>query len=385
MAKASSSSVDQSSLVYVAVEISKDHPTPMFWKQEADEGRLGIDVEDESTGYARILINKETSEIVRMELEVDGVFLTDGGDPDKNILEQNLATRQPFHFHNRSQASPFFFVQQLFDYINGEVATATLKDTDTGFSFAIEEPYALRNPVNNPSLTKEFVIQEILDGVSYLGLHTRLYGIPVTPLAGQLIVLSDGTIDGKIEWLDGENDVANGGPKNDLLSLGAGDDKGNGGNGNDVLDGGAGNDRLRGGAGDDNLWGGDGNDDLVGGSGDDSLYGNRGDDKLDGGLGNDLLLAGAGADLLIGGNGDDILTGGADRDVFQFGRNSGNDVITDFVEDEDVFKLVGGQQIKGISYADLDGAGSFGTLVKLVGGEVSVLNVDLTSTTGWII
>ncbi|MEO1002588.1 MAG: calcium-binding protein [Cyanobacteria bacterium J06638_7] len=380
MAKESSSNLDQDSLVYVATEISSDHPTPAFWKQQGD-----ITDEDDSTGYARILINKKTSEIVRMELEVDGVFLTDGGDPDKNILEQNLATRQPFHFHNRSQASPFFFVQQLFDYVNGEVATATLNDTETGFSFTIEEHYTLRNPVNNPSLTKEFVIQEILDGVSYLGLHTRLYEIPVTPLAGQLVALSDGTIDGKIEWLGGEDDVVNGTRKNDLLSLGAGDDKGNGGNGDDVLDGGAGNDKLRGRGGDDTLWGGDGNDHLVGGLGDDVMDGNRGDDKLLGGPGDDQINGGVGSDLLIGGKGNDALTGGADLDVFRFGRKSGNDLITDFAVDEDVIKLAGGQRIKDLSYADLDGAGSFGTLIKLSDGEVSVLNVDLTLATGWII
>ena len=73
-------------------------------------------------------------------------------------------------------------------------------------------------------------------------------------------------------------------------------------------------------AGNDGINGGRGNDELYGDEGNDTLYGNDGDDILDGGTGNDSLN---------GGNGNDI---------YIFGRDYGNDVISDWGGDS-VVKL----------------------------------------------
>ncbi|WP_193915008.1 calcium-binding protein [Cyanobium sp. LEGE 06113] len=383
MTKPTFADAEPKSLVYLAVEIGNDHPVPQSWKE-----RGVITDEDESTGYARILIDTDSSVIHRMEMNIDGVFLSDDGDSSVNILEQNFGGAQPFHFHNQPQGGPNFFVQQLFDYANSSPTTASFSDTSTGFSFRIDEPYALRDPINaggNLSLTKEFVVQEILDKNAYLGIHTRLYPIPVTPLAGDLNVLSDSTINGVIRWLDGENNITIGGSKNDLLSLGAGSDRGFGGNGNDVLDGGSDNDKLLGGNGHDNLWGGDGNDVLVGGRGKDIINGNRDRDRLFGGAGNDGLLGGAGNDLLIGGKGNDTMTGGAGRDTFLFKKRSGKDVITDFDQERDVLKLSPSQAIRSITFAKHTEPGGGDTVINLLNGQISILNIDLTTVDGWAI
>lgn len=351
-------------LLYIVVEVDNTHPVPVGW-----------DSEDESTGYARILLNKETNEIYQMELIVDGIFVS-GAD---NLLEDNPV--QPFHFHNQPQGGPNFFVQQLFDVdpATGEITTAALENTDTGFSFVIDEPYAMRDPVNNPGLGVDFVIDEILDGNAYLGIHTNLRPIPATPIAGDMVALSDGTINGKNLWLGDDNDVGIGGKKNDLLSLGAGEDKARGKKGDDIIDGGADNDRLFGQHGDDVMWGGDDDDLVVGGFGNDQLFGNRGDDDLRGGFDNDDLDGGQGIDNLVGGFGDDNLTGGSDADTFRFGMFSGSDVITDFEVGVDTIAFSGAQQVLAASLDDLDGDGDVDdTSLTLIGGDVAVLNADLT-------
>lgn len=169
---------------------------------------------------------------------------------------------------------------------------------------------------------------------------------------------------------------------NDFLSGGGGNDWLFGEEGNDSLNGGAGNDTLNGGTGNDTLTGGTGADALIGGEGFDtanyassfqSVYVNiatntgvfgdaQGDtfsgiDKivgsnfsdglfaddsgmvLDGGAGDDLLVGGAGLDVLTGGSGNDtlegglgldVLTGGAGADFFNFSREDGPDLVTDF-------------------------------------------------------
>jgi len=178
---------------------------------------------------------------------------------------------------------------------------------------------------------------------------------------------------------------------NDFLSGLGGDDWLFGEEGNDSLNGGAGNDRLDGGSGNDTLTGGTGADALIGGEGFDtanyassfqSVYVNiatntgvfgdaQGDtfsgiDKvvgssfsdglfaddsgmvLDGGAGDDLLVGGAGLDVLTGGSGNDtlegglgldVLTGGAGADFFNFSREDGPDLVTDFVSGVDKIVL----------------------------------------------
>jgi hypothetical protein len=361
--------VNSDNLAYIAVELDNTHPTPVSWNSQ-----------DTSTGFARVLIDLETREIFRMEMVMEGMFAF--GDPEsQNILQQNLDTVQPFHFHNVPQGGPQFFVQQLFDYDQeaGEITTATLENTDTGFRFEIDETYAMRPPVNNPAL-EDVVSEALLDGTGYLGLHTAALPVPATAIAGQTFTFGFGEIDGDVKWYGDDGDVGIGSRDNDVLSMGGGDDFALGKNGDDIIDGGEGDDVIFGGRGDDTAWGGDGNDNIRGNRGDDTLYGNRGDDELRGNRGDDELIGGNGEDLLDGGRDDDILTGGADGDTFLFRLFSGSDVITDFNVEEDTLHFVGRQRVLDAELLDLDGGGEANdTLLTLIGGEISVLNVDLVS------
>lgn len=76
---------------------------------------------------------------------------------------------------------------------------------------------------------------------------------------------------------------------------------------------------------------------IFGFGGDDKLFGFGGDDTMYGGLDDDEMSGGAGSDVLIGGGGSDTLTGDEGSDVFKYtdssdsGLGSANrDVITDF-------------------------------------------------------
>ena len=114
----------------------------------------------------------------------------------------------------------------------------------------------------------------------------------------------------------------------DNVVTGTGDD--------DSIDGGNSNDAILGLAGDDILDGGNGNDVLDGGGGDDTLTGGNGNDMLFGSFGDDALMGGNGEDSLDGGAGDDELTGGNGPDLFVFNAGFGDDVITDFKNNDHI-------------------------------------------------
>ncbi len=166
------------------------------------------------------------------------------------------------------------------------------------------------------------------------------------------------------------NDVLDGGTENDVLRAGAGDD---------TLLGGDGSDTLRAGQGDDDLSGGAGQDDLFGGAGNDTMSGDGQKDTLHGGSGNDVLNGGGGNDTLNGGHDDDVLTGGAGKDVFVFGRNAGNDRITDFANSNDTIDLTAfglkPSDFASIIAPALSNAGGGDTLLNLadLGGQGSIL------------
>lgn len=155
---------------------------------------------------------------------------------------------------------------------------------------------------------------------------------------------------------DGE-DYLDGGSWNDYLDGGRHNDTLIGGDGNDTLKGGSWDDLLQGGRQNDFLYGGFGNDTLDGGSWDDVLYGNGQDDYLYGFSGNDILIGGEGNDTLEGHWQNDTLTGESGYDVFMFGGNEGHDIITDFVQGEDVIHITDGlynsaaQILGNITYA----------------------------------
>lgn len=182
------------------------------------------------------------------------------------------------------------------------------------------------------------------------------------------------------------NDVMDGGPGNDFMGGGLGDDVMAGGPGDDVVNGGPGddvltggdgadtmgasfgNDHVDGGLGDDDLGGGSGRDVIIGGGGNDRVGGGEGADTIDGGEGNDFLAGGLGADVISGGTGsdtinggagDDIMSGGADADLFVFnGFIAGEtDVITDFQDGTDLFRMTGAGGFGALSITDsADGA-----------------------------
>lgn len=73
---------------------------------------------------------------------------------------------------------------------------------------------------------------------------------------------------------------------------------------------------------------------IIGTEEDDIIDGGAGKDTIMGGEGNDSLNGGKGNDLLYGGKGNDTLTGGAGSDTFQYAKNTGKDVITDYDEED---------------------------------------------------
>ena len=106
--------------------------------------------------------------------------------------------------------------------------------------------------------------------------------------------------------------------------------------GNDYLYGAAGNDTFYGNEGDDHLRGAGGDDILDGGEGNDSLSGGEGNDRLLGGDGNDSLSGEKGDDILIGGSGNDILVGGNGSDTYVFGRDFGQDTVSNYSSDRSI-------------------------------------------------
>ena len=139
------------------------------------------------------------------------------------------------------------------------------------------------------------------------------------------------------------NDVVNGGTGDDNMGGGTGNDTMDGGEGNDtmgagfgddIMDGGAGNDGVFGGAGNDTITGGDGDDNMAGSFGDDLLFGELDGDNMGGGTGKDTLNGGAGNDTMGGGEGDDIMNGGAGDDFIAGGGR--NDVINGGVGNDQI-------------------------------------------------
>jgi len=190
----------------------------------------------------------------------------------------------------------------------------------------------------------------------YFNVHTAQF--PGGEIRGQLVAIAD-DIDNVVKGNQG-NDTLNGGNGNDAILGLAGNDTLNGGNGNDVLDGGFGNDALAGGNGEDSLDGGPGNDTLDGGNGPDTVNGGTGDDNLTGGNGPDLFIFNAGF-------GDDVITDFSNNDHLQFDDDL-------FLSPEEV--LIASQQVgqdtvitAGTSTVTLQGV----ELSSLHAGDFSIL------------
>jgi Ca2+-binding RTX toxin-like protein len=156
-----------------------------------------------------------------------------------------------------------------------------------------------------------------------------------------------------------------GGP--DTVSGGGGADIIYGNQNADLIYGNQGNDTVYGGQGADTAYGGQGADIVYGNLGADAIYGNLGNDALYGGRDNDVLFGGQDSDLLVGGVGDDTLTGGIGADTYQFGANSGRDLVLGFSTAQGDKLDFGGQ-----TYTVSDD-GNGGTLLTLSGGGTVAL------------
>lgn len=72
------------------------------------------------------------------------------------------------------------------------------------------------------------------------------------------------------------------------------------------------------------------------GAKDANATGNEANNVLTGNRGDNIVSGMGGNDYLIGGKGDDTLLGGAGQDLFDFRKGTGDDVVEDFVNGEDV-------------------------------------------------
>ncbi|MDF2233907.1 calcium-binding protein [Albimonas sp. CAU 1670] len=189
-------------------------------------------------------------------------------------------------------------------------------------------------------------------------------------------IVNRGVIEGDVDVGDSADRIVNSGVFGGDVNLGAGNDR--------YVARGDGSTEGR-------VQGGDENDTLIGGALDDDFEGGAGYDMLKGRAGDDVLVGGAGKDTLVGGAGDDQMTGGGFRDEHRFGKHSGADVITDWVDGEDVLNLrklgmTGGTKLGDVIAAsqnriggeviiDLDELGGDGS-INVVGWNTALMSVD---------
>lgn len=215
-----------------------------------------------------------------------------------------------------------------------------------------------------------------------------------------------GGADSDTVYGDGGHDEISGDAGDDKLYGNSGHDTVTGGDGDDFIYGGSGNDTLKGDNGNDKILGGSGNDILSAGflngasdesnvlkgqRGSDALTGSNGSDKLFGGSdddflfglgGNDFLYGDSGNDLIRGNKGNDKLFGGSGADQFEFGVDSGFDIVRDFEDDVDTIllhsALWNSEELTTQEVVDTFGRVNSGHAVLVFdGGErVKILGVD---------
>ncbi|MCY4099971.1 MAG: M10 family metallopeptidase C-terminal domain-containing protein [Rhodobacteraceae bacterium] len=144
----------------------------------------------------------------------------------------------------------------------------------------------------------------------------------------------------------------------------------------------------------DSLHGDWGDDTISGGDAGDYLYGHQGSDTLKGGAGNDFIAGGQGDDTIIGGEGDDTLygdgyrsdevysdgtpTGETDKDTFVFSPDSGNDIIKDFNDGEDLIDLTAFTNISGFNDINASQVGN-NVVIRFSGdNSITLSNFDLS-------
>ena len=163
----------------------------------------------------------------------------------------------------------------------------------------------------------------------------------------------------------GGNDVAVGGPQQDLIFGNSGFDFLSGREGDDTILAGRDNDWVLGGLDNDAVYGNLGADVLFGGEGADSIFGGRDEDSLVGGVGSDLLSGDIGRDTLIGSNPSVFNSGAGEIDTLTGG------------EGEDFFVL--GDRFE--SYYTSSGPGDFALITDYRPGEDTIAVSDPTTIT----
>ncbi|MBD2043328.1 Calx-beta domain-containing protein [Microcoleus sp. FACHB-672] len=167
-----------------------------------------------------------------------------------------------------------------------------------------------------------------------------------------------------------KDDNLTGSTRKDVLYGRAGNDLLKGNEDDDIIYGGSGSDGIAGTDGNDRLFGGDGVDMIEGGAGDDFVYADLGSDRVRGGSGNDWLSGEGGNDFLSGDAGVNTLTGGLGNDAFAISLEGGEptieraDIITDFINDQDIIFLTGPLTFQRLHIFQGSGDYAFDTLVK---------------------
>lgn len=162
----------------------------------------------------------------------------------------------------------------------------------------------------------------------------------------------------------GDDEVYGSATGDDTIGVGAGDDIVLTFDGDNTVFGAAGMDNITTGAGSNTIFGGD-DDDTINSFGTDTIFGGAGDDTI---------INNAGATTFDGGAGDDAMTalGGA-IDTFVFEEGDGNDIITGFVQGEDLLDVsaLGVSSLAELFVVD----NGTNTTVLFEGGSVEVLGL----------
>ncbi|WP_158968475.1 CHRD domain-containing protein [Chachezhania sediminis] len=146
-------------IVHANSHLSSDHEIAAHWGSSlAASGQAMIEIEP-ATGILRYL-----------RVDVDGLA------PDELAHAGPNGALGPIHFHNYPQGGPQFFVQQL---------PGTISATERGLRLEVTD-WKMDAPMvgQERGLTAAFVIQEILDGNAYIGLHTTHTACPQNRATG---------------------------------------------------------------------------------------------------------------------------------------------------------------------------------------------------------
>lgn len=281
-----------------------------------------------------------------------------------------------------------------FDLADGEtvagVDTASLDDEEDGLSVSVTITQA-------DGTTRVEVVQldDVTDTSVADDLQVRAADGTLSDLSTSNVItgtedadtLAGGIGDDQINAGAG-NDVVSGGLGENTVDLGAGDDSYTGGGNAETVQGGAGNDTITdvlptsGDVGAVNFDGGEGDDVLTSVRADATLLGGAGNDTLslgdaggtaNGGDGADIIRGGAGADTLMMDEADTV-TGGAGEDLFILTAD-GDDadanatVITDFVEDVDVIRVIVPASDDVVTVVDQAGTDGATDAVIMVNGD----------------